>query len=59
MGASCGGGERMCEKCVELDQKIEHHKRLISRLMDPQTTARVEPLIADLKAQKAALHQPK
>jgi hypothetical protein len=27
----------MCEKCVELDQKIENHKRLIGRLMDPPT----------------------
>jgi hypothetical protein len=27
----------MCEKCVELDQKIEHYHRLIARMPDPQT----------------------
>ena len=46
----------MCEKCAELDAKIERYRRLASQVSDPTTTERAATLIAEIKAQKAALH---
>jgi hypothetical protein len=46
----------MCEKCAELDVKIERYRRLASQVTDPMTTERAATLIAEIKAQKAALH---
>ena len=46
----------MCEKCTELDAKIEHYRRLSSRLTDQPTLEGIEKLIEQMKAQKAALH---
>jgi hypothetical protein len=46
----------MCDKCVEIEKKIEHYRRIVSRVMDPLTNERVAELITDLEAQKAALH---
>jgi hypothetical protein len=46
----------MCDKCVEIDQKIEHYRSIASRLADQLTKERIAELIADLLAQKSALH---
>jgi hypothetical protein len=46
----------MCEKCVELDGRIEHYRRLSSGISDPATLDGIKTLIGQLKAQKAALH---
>jgi hypothetical protein len=46
----------MCEKCAQLDAKIEHYLRLSSRLTDQPTLEGIEKLIEQMKAQKAALH---
>jgi hypothetical protein len=46
----------MCAKCVELDRKIEHYQRLLSRITDQRTIDGIKGLIASMKAQKAALH---
>jgi hypothetical protein len=46
----------MCEKCVELDGKIEHYQRLSSRITDQRTVDGIKQLIARMKARKAALH---
>jgi hypothetical protein len=46
----------MCEKCEQLDKKIEHYKKLILGISDQLTIDRIKSLIADLQAQKAALH---
>ena len=46
----------MCDRCVELDAKIAHYRRLVSQLTDPLTTERAANLIAEIQAQKAALH---
>ena len=45
----------MCEKCVELDRKIEHYRSLLSHVTDQQTTEGIRKLIKDMQAQKAAL----
>jgi len=46
----------MCEKCVELDAKIEHYQSLVDSAMDPVTRERVAQLIDDLMSEKSRLH---
>jgi hypothetical protein len=46
----------MCEKCVEIDEKVEHYRSLASRLLDGATIKGIEALIADLLALKERLH---
>ena len=46
----------MCEQCVEIGKKIEHHRRLASRLTDQATLDGIKQLIEQMQAQKVALH---
>ena len=46
----------MCDKCVELDGKIEHYERVSTSINDQLTIDRVKELVEQMKAQKAALH---
>jgi hypothetical protein len=46
----------MCEKCVDLDTKIEHYRVLASRITDQPTLDGINHLIERMQAQKAALH---
>jgi hypothetical protein len=46
----------MCDKCVELDKKIERYRMMSSSVTDQLTIDRIKGLIADLQAQKATLH---
>ena len=46
----------MCAKCREIDKRIGHLRSLASRLTDRQALDGIAVLIADLEAQKAALH---
>ena len=46
----------MCGKCVELDGKIEHYRRLLSMMIDQQTIDGVKALIERMETQKAVLH---
>ena len=46
----------MCEKCVEIDRKIDHYRMLAARILDQATIDGLQQLIAELQAQKAALH---
>jgi hypothetical protein len=46
----------MCAKCAEIDRRIEHFRDLGSKLTDRQALAAIATLIADLEAQKVALH---
>jgi hypothetical protein len=46
----------MCEKCVELDRKIEHYRLLASRITDQPILDGIKHLIERMQAQKAALH---
>jgi hypothetical protein len=49
-------GELMCKKCVGLDLRINHHRLLASRITDAQTIDGINGLIAEMEAEKAALH---
>lgn len=46
----------MCEKCVQLDQKIAHCRALAARLTDQQTLDGIAVLIERYYLQKKALH---
>ena len=46
----------MCDKCRELDEKIEKYRRLSQSINDQPTIDRFKELIADLHDQKVALH---
>ena len=48
--ASVGGsnGFPMCDKCDELDKKIEHYSRMLLSIGDQITVDRIKSMIADL-----------
>ena len=46
----------MCDKCIELDKKLEQYRRLASSIADQLTIDRINKLIKDTVAEKAKLH---
>jgi hypothetical protein len=46
----------MCDKCAKLDKKIEHYEKMIVSIGDRVTVERLMAMVANLRAQKAALH---
>jgi uncharacterized membrane-anchored protein len=50
------GSNAMCDKCVELDAKIEHYRRMASRITDQAVLDRIKELIERAKTEKTALH---
>ena len=46
----------MCEKCADIDNTIERYRRILLAIGDQLTIDRTKEMIADLQAQKAALH---
>jgi hypothetical protein len=49
----------MCDKCVELDGKIEHYERIRLSIADQITVDRIKELVAEMNAQKAKFHPEK
>jgi hypothetical protein len=46
----------MCEKCIELDDKIIRYERLSSMITDERTLQGLKQAISRMEAEKAALH---
>jgi hypothetical protein len=46
----------MCDKCDELDKKIEHFRSISTRITDQKTIEGLEASIEACLAQRAALH---
>ena len=46
----------MCEKCLEIDAKIERYQRLAIVVTDQPTLDAIEKLKEQMKAEKVALH---
>jgi hypothetical protein len=46
----------MCKRCTELDDKIEHYKRISTYVTDQLTQDGIAGLIKQILAEKAALH---
>lgn len=49
----------MCDKCAELDVKIEHYERIRLSIGDQVTVDRIKELVAEMNAQKAKFHPRK
>ena len=49
----------MCDKCAELDGKIEHYERIRLSIGDQVTVDRIKELVAEMNAQKAKFHPEK
>ena len=47
----------MCEKCAEIDKRIEHYKWLATRVNDPPASKGIEEVIKQCEAEKRALHR--
>ena len=45
----------MCGKCIELDNKTAHYRRMASQITDQQTLDGIDGLIRQMKAAKAAI----
>lgn len=46
----------MCVKCVKIDEKIAHYRRLAASITDQLTIDRIADLIREMQATKAKLH---
>ena len=46
----------MCDKCDEIDKTIERYRGIKERVSDQALVARAKELIAELEADKAAMH---
>jgi hypothetical protein len=46
----------MCDKCDELDGKIEHYRKLASAVSDPLTLDGIADRIKEMEAQKVQFH---
>jgi hypothetical protein len=46
----------MCEKCVELDAKIDRYKQMARMITDRRTLDGIAKIIEEANAEKAALH---
>ena len=46
----------MCDKCKELDERIEHYQRISRSIGDQLTIDRIAEAVKDLQNQKIALH---
>ena len=46
----------MCDKCQELEKKIERYRRLALSINDQLTIDRFNQLIKEMAAEKARLH---
>jgi len=56
MGPRECGTDIMCDKCVELDKRIEHYRQIRERVLDPQLAQGISKLIQEAEAKKVALH---
>jgi hypothetical protein len=46
----------MCDKCKEIDKRIEHYRQIATKIIDQVTIDRINRLNSDLQAVKVALH---
>jgi hypothetical protein len=51
-----GGANAVCDKCNEIDDKIERYRRFAQAVPNPEFVDRLNALIKDLEQEKAALH---
>jgi len=49
----------MCDRCTELDERIEHYHVLLVRIRDPQTVEAIAALIDRLRRRRLTSMPPK
>ena len=49
----------MCDTCDQLEEEIVHYRKVATAMTDQLTIERILALVAELEAQKAALHPQK
>ena len=47
----------MCEKCKELDDRIEHYQKLAKSIADERTVAGIREIVTEMEAERASLHR--
>jgi hypothetical protein len=47
----------MCDKCIELDRKINRYRQITERVPDPLLAEGLSKLIEEAKAEKVTLHR--
>jgi len=50
-------GRSMCESCVEIDARIDLHRKSMRSMTDPSEIERLNRLIAQLYADRVRLHK--
>jgi hypothetical protein len=50
------GRQAMCDKCIDIDKNIERYRNVQRSILDQNTLDRAKEMIAELEAQKKALH---
>jgi hypothetical protein len=50
------GANAMCDRCVELDEKIERYRLIKSNIADQALNDAADRLIAEMEAEKDSLH---
>jgi hypothetical protein len=53
---SLTGKRVMCERCDEIDGRIEHYRKLAKDVSDKRALEAIDSMVADMKVQKRALH---
>jgi hypothetical protein len=46
----------MCDRCLQVDDKIAHYRRISQYVTDQFTRDRLEKLFDEMRAEKLALH---
>ena len=49
----------MCERCVELDEKIDVYRQLSAWVIDSETRRGIETLVQKYEVDKKVLHPPR
>jgi hypothetical protein len=47
----------MCELCVEIDKRVEDHRKLLRSTTEPAEVERINRLIAQLYAERVRVHR--
>lgn len=48
----------MCDKCKAIDHKIEQYTRIARGVTDQLTVVRIKAAVAEMTAEKVAMHAP-
>jgi hypothetical protein len=56
IGDEIAGPRVVCERCNEIDNKIERYKRMAKMINDRAALQAIDTIVADLEAQRLTLH---